>query len=219
MLLSNYIIKDIEIQSVNQPIKNLKKLFNELTYTHVPVEKDGVFIGSISENDLRCFDNEKTLEDYQYALERFFVRDTENWLEVLKNFSVNNANLMPVLEDKSNKYLGYLELGDIMSFFNETPFLNESGAILVVEKNFTEYSFSEISQIIESSNNKLLGAFVSKIENDVAEITIKTNISGVNDVIQTLRRYGYNILSSHEEDTYTKNLQERSDYLDKYLNI
>ncbi|TXK75715.1 CBS domain-containing protein [Mesonia sp. K4-1] len=219
MLLSNYIIKDIEIQSVNQPIKNLKKLFNELTYTHIPVEKDGVFIGSISENDLRCFDNEKTLEDYQYALERFFVRDTENWLEVLKNFSVNNANLMPVLEDKSNKYLGYLELGDIMSFFNETPFLNESGAILVVEKNFTEYSFSEISQIIESSNNKLLGAFVSKIENDVAEITIKTNISGVNDVIQTLRRYGYNILSSHEEDTYTKNLQERSDYLDKYLNI
>jgi hypothetical protein len=219
MLLSNYIIKDIEIQSVNQPIKNLKKLFNELTYTHVPVEKDGVFIGSISENDLRCFDNEKTLEDYQYALERFFVRDTENWLEVLKNFSVNNANLMPVLEEKSNKYLGYLELGDIMSFFNETPFLNENGAILVVEKNFTEYSFSEISQIIESSNNKLLGAFVSKIENDVAEITIKTNISGVNDVIQTLRRYGYNILSSHEEDTYTKNLQERSDYLDKYLNI
>ncbi len=219
MLLSNYIIKDIEIQSVNQPIKNLKKLFNELTYTHIPVEKDGVFIGSISENDLRCFDNEKTLEDYQYALERFFVRDTENWLEVLKNFSVNNANLMPVLEDKSNKYLGYLELGDIMSFFNETPFLNESGAILVVEKNFTEYSFSEISQIIESSNNKLLGAFVSKIENDVAEITIKTNIAGVNDVIQTLRRYGYNILSSHEEDTYTKNLQERSDYLDKYLNI
>lgn len=219
MLLSNYIIKDIEIQSVNQPIKNLKKLFNELTYTHIPVEKNGVFIGSISENDLRCFDNEKTLEDYQYALERFFVRDTENWLEVLKNFSVNNANLMPVLEDKSNKYLGYLELGDIMSFFNETPFLNESGAILVVEKNFTEYSFSEISQIIESSNNKLLGAFVSKIENDVAEITIKTNISGVNDVIQTLRRYGYNILSSHEEDTYTKNLQERSDYLDKYLNI
>lgn len=219
MLLSNYIIKDIEIQSVNQPIKNLKKLFNELTYTHVPVEKDGVFIGSINENDLRCFDNEKTLEDYQYALERFFVRDTENWLEVLKNFSVNNANLMPVLEEKSNKYLGYLELGDIMSFFNETPFLNENGAILVVEKNFTEYSFSEISQIIESSNNKLLGAFVSKIENDVAEITIKTNISGVNDVIQTLRRYGYNILSSHEEDTYTKNLQERSDYLDKYLNI
>ena len=219
MLLSNYIIKDIDIQSVNQPIKNLKKLFNELTYTHIPVEKDGVFIGSISENDLRCFDNEKTLEDYQYALERFFVRDTENWLEVLKNFSINNANLMPVLEEKSNKYLGYLELGDIMSFFNETPFLNESGAILVVEKNFTEYSFSEISQIIESSNNKLLGAFVSKIENDVAEITIKTNISGVNDVIQTLRRYGYNILSSHEEDTYTKNLQERSDYLDKYLNI
>jgi len=219
MLLSNYIINDIEIQSVNQSIASLKKLFNELTYTHVPVEKDGVFIGSISENDLRCFENDKTLIEYQYALERFFIRDTDNWLDVLKNFSVNNTNLIPVLDQKSNKYLGYVELGDIMSFLNDTPFLKENGAILVLGKNFTEYSFSEISQIVESSNNKLLGAFVSKIENDVAEITIKVNVAGVNDLIQTLRRYGYNILSSHEEDTYTKSLQERSDYLDKYLNI
>ncbi|MGO1585607.1 acetoin utilization protein acuB [Mesonia sp.] len=197
----------------------MKKLFNELTYTHVPVEKDGIFIGSISENDLRCFENDKTLKDYQYALERFFVRNTDNWLDILKNFSVNNANLIPVLDQESNKYLGYVELGDIMSFFNDTPFLKENGAILVVGKNFTEYSFSEISQIVESSNNKLLGAFVSKIENDVAEITIKVNLAGINDLIQTLRRYGYTILSSHEEDAYTKNLQERSDYLDKYLNI
>ncbi|MDQ7917035.1 acetoin utilization protein acuB [Mesonia sp. MT50] len=219
MLLSNYIINDIEIQSVNQSIASLKKLFNELTYTHVPVEKDGIFIGSISENDLRCFENDKTLKDYQYALERFFVRNTDNWLDILKNFSVNNANLIPVLDQESNKYLGYVELGDIMSFFNDTPFLKENGAILVVGKNFTEYSFSEISQIVESSNNKLLGAFVSKIENDVAEITIKVNLAGINDLIQTLRRYGYTILSSHEEDAYTKNLQERSDYLDKYLNI
>lgn len=219
MLLSNYIINDIEIQSVNQPIASLKKLFNELTCTHVPVEKDGIFIGSMSENDLRCFENDKTLEDYQYALERFFVRDTDNWLDILKNFSVNHANIMPVLEQESNKYLGYVELGDIMSFFNDTPFLKENGAILVVGKNFTDYSFSEISQIVESSNHKLLGAFVSKIENGVAQITIKINIAGINDLIQTLRRYGYTILSKHEEDAYTKNLQERSDYLDKYLNI
>jgi len=219
MLLSNYIINDIEIQSVNQPIAILKKLFNELTCTHVPVEKDGIFIGSMSENDLRCFENDKTLEDYQYALERFFVRDTDNWLDILKNFSVNHANIMPVLEQESNKYLGYVKLGDIMSFFNDTPFLKENGAILVVGKNFADYSFSEISQIVESSNHKLLGAFVSKIENGVAQITIKINIAGINDLIQTLRRYGYTILSKHEEDAYTKNLQERSDYLDKYLNI
>lgn len=219
MLLSNYIINDVEIQSVNQSVASLKKLFNELTCTHVPVEKDGIFIGSISENDLRCFENDKILLEYQYALERFYIRDTDNWLDILKNFGLNNANLIPVLEQDSNTYLGYVELGDIMTFFNDTPFLKENGAILVVGKNFTEYSFSEISQIVESSSHKLLGAFVSKIENDLAEITIKVNAAGVNDLIQTLRRYGYKILSAHEEDAYTKNLQERSDYLDKYLNI
>ena len=40
---------------------------------------------------------------------------------------------MPVL-DKSNRYLGYYEITDIIQFFHETPFLKEDGGILVVEK-------------------------------------------------------------------------------------
>lgn len=37
--------------------------------------------------------------------------------------------------------------------------------------------------------------------------------------IQTFRRYNYEIISEHQEDTYITNLKERSDYLDKYLNM
>jgi hypothetical protein len=43
--------------------------------------------------------------------------------------------------------------------------------------------------------------------------------SGLNEILQTLRRYGYTIISEHQEDLYSKNLKERSRYLDKYLNI
>ena len=34
-----------------------------------------------------------------------------------------------------------------------------------------------------------------------------------------LARYEYEIVSEHEEDNYMNSLKERSDYLDKYLNI
>lgn len=125
---------------------------------------------------------------------------------------------MPVLS-RENKYLGYYELNDVIGLFNETPFFAEDGGILILEKGVQDYSFSEISQIVESNNGRLLGAFVSKIENDVAQITLKIGNTGLNDIMQTFRRYSYNIVSGHEEDTYLEGLKERSDYLKKYLDI
>ena len=63
------------------------------------------------------------------------------------------------------------------------------------------------------------GGFISKIENDVAQISIKIGRSNFNDILAAFRRYSYNVVSSHHEDTFIKNLRERSEYLEKYLNI
>ena len=216
--MEEYVLNDVAIRHFSDKIGDLQNDFNQLTYSHLPVENNGIYMGCISENDIRCFDAEKSIEDYQYALEGFFVRDTDYWLDILESFAQNNSNILPVL-DGENEYLGYVELNEIMGIFNETPFLNEAGNIIVVEKGFKDYSLSEISQIVESSNVHVLGLFVSKIENDLAQITIKINPTGLNEVIQSLRRYGYNIISQHQEDAFNKNLRDRSKYLDKYLNI
>ncbi len=218
MNMEEYILNDVSIRHFTDKIGELQNDFNQLTYSHLPVENNGIYMGCVSENDIRCFEAEKTIQDYQYALEGFFVRNTDYWLDILESFAQNNSNILPVL-DSENEYLGYVELNEIMGIFNETPFLNEAGNIIVVEKGFKDYSLSEISQIIESSNVHLLGLFVSKIENDLAQITIKINPTGINEVIQSLRRYGYNIISKHQEDAFNKNLRDRSKYLDKYLNI
>ncbi|MCL6216827.1 acetoin utilization protein acuB [Zunongwangia pacifica] len=218
MDIEEYILNDVAIRHFSDKIGELQNDFNQLTYSHLPVENNGIYMGCISENDIRCFEAEKSIEDYQYALEGFFVRNTDYWLDILESFAQNNSNILPVL-DSENEYLGYVELNEIMGIFNETPFLNEAGNIIVVEKGFKDYSLSEISQIVESSNVHLLGLFVSKIENDLAQITIKINPTGINEVIQSLRRYGYNIISQHQEDAFNKNLRDRSKYLDKYLNI
>ena len=218
MSLKEYILNDVEIVQLSEKIGEVQKLFNQLTYTHLPVESEGIYIGCISENDVRCFENDKTLDDYRYALEGFYVTENDYWLDSLEAFAQNNANILPVL-DEDNKYQGYVELNEMISLFKETPFLNEPGNILIIEKAFKDYTFGEVSQIIESNNAHLLGAFVSKIENEMAEITLKITPSGMNEIIQAFRRYGYLIISEHQEDTFNKNLKDRSKYLDKYLNI
>ncbi|MFC5047243.1 CBS domain-containing protein [Aquimarina hainanensis] len=218
MKTSPHIINEIEPLGVDAKIEDIQLLFNELTYTHFPVTKDSIYIGCIPEADIRSFETEKKLDAYRYALEGFFVREQNNWLDTLESFAQNNTNIMPVLDD-DNTYLGYLELSDIMNLFNQTPFLNEPGNILIIEKGVQDYSFSEISQIIESNNAKILGLFISMIENDVAQITIKISDSDLNNIVQTFRRYSYNITSHHQEDAFLTNLKERSKYLEKYLNI
>ncbi len=218
MPLREYIINDIMPLSAESKVADAQNLFSQLTYSHVPVKKDNRFIGSLSETDVHCFDADKNIDQYLYAVESFHVNQKTLWLDVLEAFAQNETNIMPVLDEKGN-YLGYYELNDIIALFNDTPFFAEAGAILMVEKGINDYSFSQISQIVESNSAKLFGAFISKVENDMVEITIKIGHKGLNEIIQSFRRYGYNIISGHAEDLHLDNLKERSDYLRKYLNL
>lgn len=216
--ITNYITNDFKAIDSQDSIAVVQEFFDELTFSHFPVVEEEIYIGSIASNDIETFDGSKKIIDYRYSLEVFFARNNMVWLEVLEVFAKNNTNLVPVL-DEANKYVGYYEIADIMKFFNETPFLFEQGKIIVVKKRELDYSISQITQIVESNKGKLLGLFVSATDVENIEVTLKISIGPINEIIQAFRRYDYEIVSEHHEDNYINTLKERSDYLDKYLNI
>lgn len=216
--LSEYINNDFKPFSSQESIASIQDFFADNTFSHFPVWENNIYLGCISSVDAETFDFDKSIADYRYTLEGFFVRNSMIWLDVLEIFAQNNANLVPIL-DENNKYLGYYEISDVIKFLNETPFLKEAGGIIIVEKAAIDYSMSQIAQIVESNNGKILGIFVSEANNEKVQITIKITIGGMNDIIQTFRRYNYEIISEHHEDVYLNNLKERSEYLDKYLNL
>ena len=218
MNIQPYILNEIKIPQFDTKVADVLEIFNEFPYSHLPVMQEETYMGCVPVADARVFEPQNKMEEYQYALEGFFVRDTDNWIDVLHNFSKNDSNIMPVL-DTRNEFLGYLELQDIMNLFTESPFLNSPGGILIVEKATKDYSFSEICQIVESNGTNVLGAFISGTDNERTQITIKTGTTPFNAIFQTFRRYGYEVVSQNEEDSFSSNLQDRSRYLDKYLNI
>ena len=219
MQTSDYISKDVKALSPNDTIAKAQKLFEHLTFTHLPIVEDKIYLGSIAEADVQIIDDsDKKITDFKYLYNTFFSFENTNWFELLKEFAANDTTIIPAINDKK-KYVGYYELTDILHVFNNTPFLSEAGAILVVSKPIKDYSFSEISQIVESNNGKLLGAFISSIENEIAEITIKLNDQDLNNTIQSFRRYEYTVITGIHEDEFLNSLKERSDYLQKYLNI
>lgn len=214
----SYINRDLRPFKTTDTIADVQDFFANLNYSHFPVLEDGVFIGSISSDTADILAENTSIVDNKFELNRFFVRVDMVWLDVLEVFAQNETNIVPVLSNK-NKYVGYYELEDVIRFFHETPFLKEDGGILIVEKEVAEYSMGQVVQIVESNNARLLGAFVSKIENNKVEITLKTSGGSLNDILQTFRRFEYTIVSEILDDNYLQNLKERSDYLDKYLSI
>jgi len=216
--LSEYINNDFKPIDSNETIENVQDFFIDIAFSHFPVLENGIFIGCIASEDVETFEAQKKLSDYRYTVEGFFVRTSMNWLDVLEVFARNNANIVPIL-DENNKYIGYYEVTDIIKFLNGTPFLKEIGGIIIIEKSINEYSMSQITQIVESNNGKLLGLFISEATNDKVQITIKITLGSMNEIIQSFRRFNYEIISEHNEDNYLNILKERSEYLDKYLNM
>lgn len=218
MDITNYITTDFKAIDSQETIASVKDFFADLNFSHFPVVENGVYIGSIVAEDTETFEDSKKVADYKYNLESFFTRKEAIWLEVLEVFVKNHSNVLPVL-DENNVYVGYYELDDIMSFFHQTTFLKEQGSIIKVKKNTQDYSMGQIAQIVESNNGKLLGLFISESDLNTVEVTIKISTGAINEIIQTFRRYNYEIISEHYEDEYINNLKERSDYLDRYLNM
>jgi CBS domain-containing protein len=216
--ITDFLNTNIKALRITDSVADAQDLFSEYPFSHFPVLDDGVYIGCADAEDTELMDIDKTMDDMRYSFDRFFVRDTTIWLDVLEVFAKNETNLVPVLNDE-NKYIGYYEITDIIKFFDQTPFLKEQGGILVVEKGIQEYSMSEVAQIVESNNGRLLGLFISESEMHKVQITIKISMGGLSEIIQTFRRYNYDIISEHQEDAYLNTLKDRSDYLDKYLNI
>lgn len=216
--ITDFINNQYKPLEISDTVADAADLFLDVNYSHFPILEQGVFLGSISKDDSELFSGTDLLNDHKYNLARFFVRNDRNWFDVLEEFSKNYTNLLPVLDDKNN-YLGFYELDDVLHFFNETTFVKEIGSTIIIEKETTAYSFSQICQIVESNDAKILGVFVSNSSPNTTEITLKMSQNNFNEIIQTFRRYNYTILSEHQEDAYLADLKERSDYLNKYLNI
>ena len=216
--ITEYINNDFKAIKSSDSIESVMDFFEESRFSHFPVVEDGVYIGCISSEEVETYDSSKKISDYSYSLKGFFVRTNLFWIEVLEVFSRNNTTVIPVL-DEENNYVGYYEITEVIRNFYDTPFVKDFGGVIIVEKSILDFTMSQVVQIVESNGGKILGLYVSNTTPDRVQVTIKIVLGGMNEILQTFRRYGYEIISEYKEDVFLNNLKDRSAYLDKYLSI
>lgn len=219
MNITDYIVKEIPPFTLKNTVKKAQKVFKNHPISHFMVIQDAKLLGSFANEDIQIIeDKEDTLASFSHLLNLFFTTKKATVLELLKAFADNDTTIVPVINDQKN-YIGYYDLRDVLHVFSNSPFLLEESETIIVQKVESDYSMSEVAQIVEVNGVKLLGAYVSKKTIDFIEITLKIASSEINEVIQTFRRYNYKVISNHKDDMYLEDLKSRSDYLQKYLEM
>ena len=219
MNINNYILKDITAIRLNDSIKSAQNLFKNFPITHFPIVENNKLIGSFAEEDAQTIENkEDILENYSYLFNPFFADEKATVIELIKIFADNNATIIPVLDADKN-YIGYYDLSDILEAFATSPFMQEESETIIVEKLENDYSMSEVVQIVETNGGKITGIYISEKLDGFVQLTIKVISDEINEIMQTFRRYDYKITSNHENDIYLEDLKNRSEYLQKYLEM
>ncbi len=193
---------------------------DEFKVSHLPVLKNGNFVGVISESDiLDKLNLEDTLDVLFDHLPRPYVKENAHIYEVLARISEHKLTVLPIL-DENEKYIGCTSIHHLITLIANTGSIKESGGIIVLEVNAIDYSMAQIAQIVEGNNAKILSSYImSPSDSNKLEVTLKINQIDLGSIIRTFERYDYVIKASYQRSSNDDDVQFRYDALMNYLNF
>ena len=193
---------------------------DEFKVSHLPVLKNGNFVGLVSETHILDKMNvSENLDVLFQHLPRPFVFSNAHLFEILSKISEFKISVIPIL-DEHEQYLGCTSVFELMTSIANTSSMKEKGGILVLEVNEFDYSMAQIGQIVESNDAKILSSTIlSDASSPKLDITLKINQEDLTSIIRTFERYDYVVKASFQNGAGTEDLQWRYDVLMNYLNL
>jgi len=165
-------------------------------------------------------DPDASLSDQKLPHLNIYVGEYQHFFNVIGVMAANSLTLVPVVDDKVH-YIGSVMINNLVKYFSLTGAISAMGSIIVLELNQNDYVLSQISQIVESHDQKILSLYVtSQKDSTKIEVTMKVNSMDIQPLIQTLNRYNYIIKATYSEsEEMYEDLRDRYDGLMNYLNI
>ncbi len=189
--------------------------------SHLPIVNNKDFLGLISDKDIYDLNMaDEPIGNHSLSLFSPYVTLDQHIFEVIELASSSSLSVVPVLDHK-NHYQGLITMNDLMHFFGDLSALKQPGGIIVLEINVNDYSLSEIAQIVESNDAKILSLYVNSRANSMKmEVNIKINRKELTSIMQTFNRYNYTIKASFmDEDDLDSLYENRYEQFMKYLSI
>jgi acetoin utilization protein AcuB len=216
--LLSEVVPPLRLSDTGQKALNWMEIFR---ISHLPVVEGKQLIGLISDKiiyDLNIID--KPVGDYSDHLLSPHVHTNQHIYEVFSAISVLKLSAVPVL-DLHHEYCGMITVFELAQKFADLVAVKEPGGVIILELNSIDYSLSQIAQIVEGNDAKILSFYINhEVESKRMTITLKINVIDLSAIIQTFVRYDYNIRAVYMDESMIQNLyDDRYDQLMKYMNI
>ena len=216
-----------ELQSQHLPSLHLHdkvyqalQLMNDNQITHLPVLDGEKFAGLLSEDDLLQAENDHApLSSLEQSFSSFAVREEDHFLKAVQLAADNGLSLVPVINEE-NELTGTVTYTELLRHAAAFMSLNEPGGLIVLELPSNQYSFNEISKLVETNDAQITQLNThNDAETGMMQVTIRINKTEISDILATFQRYEYNVKYFFGEEQYANELRSNYDNLMNYLKI
>jgi CBS domain-containing protein len=193
---------------------------DEFKLDTLPVVNNSEYLTLLKEEEILEFNlPDISLSEFHFPSRIPAVNQNQHLLELLKILTGYNCGLVAVVDER-NRYRGCITQNEIFKALASLDIVQNPGGIIVLEVNVRDYSLSEIAQIVEANDAKVMGLFTSTPPDSTRmSITLKTNIIDISPILATLSRYDYSVTASFGQSDLDDLLRDRYDSLMNFLNI
>ena len=220
MLTSELSSQTLPYLRLHDKVYQALQLMNDNQVTHLPIVEGEKYIGIISEDDLLLAENDHAaLSELQQSFANTSVKSDEHFLKAIQVAAENGLSVVPIVENE-NDITGAVAYNDLLKYASEFMSLNEPGGLIVLEMESNQYSFNEISKLVEANDAQITQLNTSNNpETGMMQVTIRINKPDVSDIVATFQRYEYDVKYFFGEELYANELRTNYDNLMNYLKI
>lgn len=221
MLTGELTYQAIPSLKLSDKVYQAMQLMTDNQTVHLAViDADDKYLGLVSEEMLLSVANEDdTLQSLQHALLPASVKADEFFFKALQLVVDHDLSIAPII-DQEHYLLGVVTHIDLLRQLADFNGINQPGGVIVLEVESLQYSFSEISKIVEQ-NDAQITQLNSTTQSDTGlmQITIRLNKMEISDIVASFQRYEYTIKYYFGEEIYENELKSNYDNLMNYLSI
>lgn len=218
MLTRDLISNSIPYLHLDDKVYHALQLMNDYHVAHLPVVEENNYLGIISEEQLLHADDEHQVKQLSLADGDSAVQAGDHFLKAIQVAVQNKWSIVPVVQEK--QMLGIVTYNDLLRNASDFMSLKDPGGLIVLEMEGKDYSFNELSRIVESNDAQItqLNTYTDT-ETGIMQVTIRVSKVEISDIISTFQRYEYSVKYYFGEEFYENELRTNYDNLMNYLQI
>ncbi len=195
------------------------QLMDEYDVQHLPVLSEEHYVGLIAKSDLLDVEEDQTIATIQDQFANLSIKGEEHFLVALKMAAEREFSLVPVINEQS-ELLGVITLSNLIQQLSRFVGNEEKGGVIVLEISKRNYSFGEISRLVETNDALITQCNTfTEPESGLIIITLKVNKIEISAIVATFQRYDYAVRYYFGEESYTNELKDNYNHLLAYLNV